>query len=229
MKVLRCNLSKKNDFYATGAPPKVTGKEPIDAAALEDAPYIAPASSTSTPSATPSPSPSVRLCLVCGLPAGSKQCGGGCAGSSIGAQPYCGAAHQRAHWRAGHKDECKLAIENKAAAAAVTPSPATPAVETKTVAASPAVSSSSTTTATTNTIDLAVGILPSAKVVAMKTEIWNEQWIDIEEEDWDSDGENEMERKMIDAYRKEEAAMSKQEKDAEGNDTDLMWHICVLS
>lgn len=208
MRVLRCNLSKKNDFYAATAPPKVTGKEPINIAALEDAPYVAPSTpSTATPAAastTPAVAATARVCLVCGLP-GSKQCGGGCASSSMGPQYYCGAAHQRAHWRSGHKDECK-------GAASSTSTPAVPSTtETK--------SSSNSSESSTNPLDLATGVLSAAKIGAMKSEIWPEQFVDIEEEDWDSDGENEIERKMIEAYRKEEAAMSKQEKDAEGKRT----------
>jgi hypothetical protein len=181
IRVLRCNFGRANPFYPIAAPPKLTGKEVVNVAALEDAPYystpIAPSTptvaaatdttssptssvSTSTSNTDSSSSSLVRLCVVCGLP-GSKQCGA-CATSEMGASYYCGVNHQRAHWKAGHNIECKAAATAAAAVAAASSS------------------SSSSTTTGVSTWNGGAASLSSSKVTAMKNEIWPEQWIDIE-------------------------------------------------
>lgn len=81
MKVFRCQLPRRNEFYPYDPPP-------------EDEPPSDPEPDQSVLSVS-----GVKLCWVCGCP-GNKAC------SRCHNVTYCGKHHQTLHWKHTHKREC---------------------------------------------------------------------------------------------------------------------------
>ncbi|KAL6113246.1 pdcd2 [Pungitius sinensis] len=81
MKVFRCQLPRRNDFYPYDPP-------------SEDEPPSGPEQDQSVLSVS-----GIKLCWVCGCP-GNKAC------SRCHTVNYCGKHHQTLHWKTTHKREC---------------------------------------------------------------------------------------------------------------------------
>ncbi|XP_078720528.1 programmed cell death protein 2 [Lampetra fluviatilis] len=93
LRVVRCQLPRRNPFYSFDPPPDdpSSGTTAAEAAAAAESEEAGEAWSH-------------RLCLVCGGP-GPKAC------SRCHTAAYCGKRHQAMDWKAGHKHECGHAAE----------------------------------------------------------------------------------------------------------------------